>query len=91
MAVYELVCIFNPQVDNKKLIKKIKDWIEEMEGKVKKKEEWGKKELAYQIKKNSQGVYVFWQFEAEPAKINTLSPKIKLENDIIRFLLLKTA
>lgn len=91
MAVYELVCIFNPELTEKgKLVKKIEDWIEKIGGKVKKKEEWGRKELAYQIKKFSKGFYVFWQLKAEPSKINNLFPKIKLEENIIRHLLVRT-
>lgn len=85
-----MACIFHPQSETKKLIEKIEAWIKEMKGKVKKKEEWGKKELANRIKKESYGIYVFWQLKAEPDKINTLSPKIKLENDILRYLLVKT-
>lgn len=91
MAVYELTCVFNPELaDKKKLIEKIEGWMKEIGAKVKKKEEWGKKELAYRIKKLSGGIYIFWQLEAEPSKISNLFPKIKLEDDIIRYLLVKT-
>lgn len=85
-----MVCLFQPESETKQLIKKIETWLKEIGGKVKKKEEWGKKELAYQIKKESYGIYVFWQIEAEPGKISRLSPKIKLEKDVIRYLLVKT-
>lgn len=91
MTVYELTCIFNPEADNKKLIKKIEDWLKKIGAEVQKKEEWGRKELAYRIQKFSEGDYFFWQIEADPSKINSLSPKIKLESDIIRYLLVKTA
>jgi len=91
MAVYELTCILNPELDNKELIKKIEGWLKEIGAKVRKKEEWGRKELAYRIKRNSYGFYVFWQTEAESSKIGSLLPKIKLEKDIIRHLLVKTA
>ncbi len=89
MADYELTCIFEPQTDNKKLIKKIDSWLKEMGAKVKKKEEWGEKELAYRINKNSQGFYFFWEFEVEPSKVKTLSPKINLESGIMRHLLVR--
>lgn len=92
MVVYELTCVFNPKLaDKKKLIEKVEGWIKEIGGKIKKKEEWGRKELAYQIKKNSHGFYVFWKLQTEPSKINNLLSKIKSENDIIRDLLVKTA
>ena len=90
MAVYELTCVFSPELsDNKKLIKKVEEWVKKIGGKVKKKEVWGKKELAYRIKKFDQGVYVFWQLEVEASKINDLPRKIELEDDIIRHLLVR--
>ena len=89
MFVYELTCIFDPKADSKKLIKKIEGWMEKIGAKVKKKEEWGNKDLAYRIKKNHQGFFVFWQLEAESSKIVGLFPKIKLEEGIIRYLLVK--
>jgi small subunit ribosomal protein S6 len=91
MSEYELVCIFNPEADSKKLIEKIEGWLRDISAKVKKKEDWQEKELAYKIKKLSKGYYFFWRLEASPSKISHLFPKIKLENDIIRHLLVKTA
>ncbi len=92
MVIYELICILNPEVEDKKqLIKKIEGWFKDIEVKVKKKEEWGKKELAYQINKNTEGFYVFWEMEVEPSKVNNLFPKIKLEENIIRHLLVRTS
>ena len=90
MINYELVCILNPQLDDKKkLVKEIEAWMENIGAKIKKKEEWGNKELAYQIKKFSNGFYIFWRIEAEPAKIGALLSKIKLEDRIIRYLLVR--
>ncbi len=91
MIDYELTCIFNPDLkDKKKLLEKIEGWMKKAGAKVKKKDEWDKKELAYRIQKFSEGIYVFWQLEAEPSKISDLFSKIKLEKDIIRYLLVKT-
>lgn len=89
MSIYELTCVFDPKSDSKNLIKKIAGWMEKIGAKVEKKEEWGTKELAYQIKKNSQGFFVFWQFQAEPSKIGDLLGKIKLEDNVIRYLLVR--
>lgn len=89
MSVYELTCVFDPKSDAKNLIKKIEGWMEKMGAKVEKKEEWGTKELAYPIKKNSQGFFVFWQFQAEPYSIGDLLKKIKLEDNVVRHLLVR--
>lgn len=91
MAIYELTAIFQPEIKDKKgLIKEIEDWIKALPGKLEKKEEWGKKELAYPINKQREGFYLFWELETEPGLINNLITKIKLEENIIRHLLVRT-
>ena len=90
MVDYELTCIFNPDLkDKQKLISKIEGWIKKIGGKIEKKEKWGSKDLVYRIKKFSRGFYVFWQLKAKADRINELFPKIKLEEDIIRYLLVR--
>jgi len=90
MAVYEFICILKPTVKvRKKLIEKIEAWFKKSDVKIKDKKEWGKKELAYPIQKHSHGFYYFWQLSAEPKKIIELDPKIKLEEKIIRHLLVR--
>lgn len=90
MAFYELVCVFPADIKTKKkLIQEIESWFKEIKAQVKEKKEWGKRELAYPIRKNNQGFYFFWLLEAEPKKINVLETRIRLENQIIRHLLTK--
>lgn len=91
MAEYELVCVFNPESDSKKLIKKIEGWFKDITAEVKKKEDLKEKGLAYKIKKLTRGYYFLWYLEADSSKISRLFPKIKLEDAIIRHLLVKTA
>lgn len=58
-------------------------------GKVEKKEEWGKKSLAYPIKKMAEGDYHFWEValpESAPAEIDK---KMRLEEQVLRYLLLR--
>jgi len=58
-------------------------------GKVEKKDEWGKKNLAYPIKKMTEGDYHFWEValpESAPAEIDK---KMRLEEQVLRYLLLR--
>ena len=89
MAIYELTCVFAPQSDSKKLMDKVEGWLKEIGAKIKKKDEWGKKKLAYQIGNHSEGWYVLWRLEAKPDRIGNLAPEIKLEEKIIRNLLVR--
>ena len=71
MNKYESVIIINPSVEEegmKTLIQKFTDLIDK-DGKVEKVEELGKKRLAYEVKKNKEGYYVVFYFDANPQAI----------------------
>ena len=71
MNKYESVIIINPNLEEeaiKALIEKISNLIN-TDGKVSSVEEVGKKKLAYEIKKNKEGFYVVFKFEANPELI----------------------
>ena len=68
MNKYETVFIINPNVEEagvKELIEKFSNIINN-DGKVEEVQEMGKRKLAYEIKKNSEGYYVVINFEANP-------------------------
>ena len=58
-------------------------------GKILKKDDWGKLELFYPIKKESSGNFIFFELELEPEQVKNLSQKLNLEEEIIRLLLVK--
>lgn len=58
-------------------------------GKVEKEELWGVKDLAYPIKHATKGYYAHYQFSAEPQVAPSLDKALKLEEDIIRYLLIR--
>lgn len=61
-----------------------------LKGKVTEKKEWGKIELAYPIKKNKSGFFLHYNLELEPSSVKGLNDKFKLDDDIIRSLLIKS-
>lgn len=66
------------------------DTIGGRQGKVLKIDLWGKKSLAYEIEKQKEGVYLLVSFEADPKVLSELEKKIKLEENIIRYLIVRT-
>ena len=71
MNKYESVVIINPNVEEnalKALIEKFQTLIN-TDGEVEQVNELGKKKLAYEIKKNTEGNYVAINFEANPGLI----------------------
>jgi small subunit ribosomal protein S6 len=74
MNKYESVIIINPSIEEKalkELVQKFSDLIN-TDGKVNLVEELGKKKLAYEIQKQTEGYYVVINFEANPGLIAEL-------------------
>ena len=91
MNKYESVIIINPSVDEdkvKSLIDKFLDLINK-QGKVTKVDTLGKKKLAYEVKKNKEGIYVVFYFEAEPTLIAELERNYRITDEVIKFIVVK--
>ncbi len=54
-------------------------------GKITNIERWGKKRLAYHVKKNKQGTYILIQHESEPKTLLELRNAYQLIEDILRY------
>ncbi len=92
MRDYELTLVIDPDLtseNQKKLINKVKKFVEDIKGKVEKIDDWGKKELAYPIKKKNMGSYFLCQINLPEDGVDKLDKKLKVEEEIIRFLQVK--
>ena len=90
MRDYELVLVISgDQEAQDKLLAKVKKDLEALGGKIEKEEEWGKKELAYRIKRETEGIYFFWEIALPPEVVANFEQKLKLEEKILRHLLVK--
>ena len=92
MKDYELVLILSADLSSenqKKLIEKVKKEIEENKGKLEKKEEWGKKELAYPIKKEKNGIYFCLNLKISPEALLKIDKKLKIEEGVMRYLIIR--
>jgi len=92
MHTYESIFIINPnQTDEETaaVIKKMQDVVTNQGGEMIKFEDWGKKKLAYEIKKQKRGHYAFFQFNAAPAVIRELERTYKMTDSVIKFLTVK--
>lgn len=81
---YELTFLLNeePELIN------LKKLIESLSGHILKEETWGKKTLAYPIKKQRNAVYYFWEFEMQNKMIKELRKKLNFNEKLLRYLLL---
>ena len=91
MNKYESVIIINPNLEQevtKSVIKKFEDLIN-TDGKVESIDEIGKRKLAYEIKKNKEGYYVVYNFEAKPELIAELERNYRIDDSVIKFIVIR--
>ena len=91
MNKYESVVIINSNLEAdalKALINKFSDLIN-TDGKVTSVEELGNKKLAYEIKKQKEGYYVVYKFEANPQLISELERNSRITDEVIKFIVIK--
>lgn len=93
MKTYELALILTEQAgkDEVKAKKLVSDLISEVKGKVKKTNNiLGIRDFAYPIKKLDRGWYGFFMVELPETSISSLDKNIKMKEEIIRYLLVRT-
>ena len=90
MREYELVFIVRPDLDDnsfKDVIEKVKGWITESGGSVTKTDFWGKRKLAFVVRKQTEGQYVVLKIQMDPAFSATLERNLRFLEPVIRFLI----
>ncbi len=90
MREYELMYIVHPDLDDnafKELVQRVASWITESGGAILNTDIWGKRELAYPIRKQKQGQYVLVRCQLAPQACLGLERNLRLQESILRFLL----
>src|SRR3990167_5177133 len=92
MQNYELTIVLPGKATpakKKDAIARVEKIVKAVDGKITSSDDWGVKELAYTIKKNTAGAYVYFDLELPTSAVAGVSEKVKLEDDIIRYLLVR--
>ena len=91
MRNYEGVFIISPELSNdssKGVVAQIQELVSKNGGRVDGIQEWGKKRLAYKIKKKQEGNYVIMNFQLESKSVKKLEQTLRLNDHLLRFLLI---
>ncbi len=89
MNKYELALIVNAKIEDDAraaVVEKAKEYITRFGGTVTDVEDWGKKKLAYEIQKMSEGFYYFIHFDAEAGVPGELEQSVRIMDNVLRFL-----
>lgn len=90
VRVYELAVLYPANIDQKAengLLKEIDDLFAETNSKVLFKDAWSKRGLAYPIKGHTEGKYVIYYIEADPARIREMDKDLRLIKGLLRHMM----
>ncbi|MCD7736090.1 MAG: 30S ribosomal protein S6 [Lachnospiraceae bacterium] len=89
MNKYELAVVVSAKLedeDRAATVEKVKEIITRFGGTVTEVEEWGKRKLAYEIRKMREGFYYFVRFEADSTCPAEVEKRVRIMEDVIRYL-----
>lgn len=94
MRRYETIFIIRPNAGEEeinKIIENTQQIILDEKGSIIELNRWGMKKLAYLIKKESLGYYVFCDFAGTPAAVAEIERKFRIDDLVMKYLTIKTA
>lgn len=89
MNKYELAVVVSAKIEDEEraaVVDKCKALIERFGGTITNVDDWGKKSLAYEVQKMKEAFYYFIQFDAEATAPIEIENRIRIMDDVIRFL-----
>ena len=91
---YELVVILEPSLDERTIAPSLETFLNVVRkdgGTVESVDVWGRRRLAYEVKKNAEGIYAVITLNAEPATVKELDRQLTLNESILRTKVLRAA
>ena len=91
MPLYELGIIIDPEVtpdEENEVLERLEKLITEPGGNVMDRDAWGRRQLAYPIRKKSHGIYHFWKLEMPETGMEALNFELRMNDHIMRSLIL---
>ncbi len=89
MRNYEIAIVLHPdlEIDIESATSKVEKIIDLAKGKVTKKDNWGKRKLAYPIKKQDWGIYVFYNVQLDPSAVAQIENTLRITEEVMRYLI----
>ncbi|UMG94759.1 30S ribosomal protein S6 [Nocardioides sp. TF02-7] len=94
MRAYEVMVILDPSLDERTVepsLDKYLNVIRKDGGSVETVDVWGRRRLAYEIKKNAEGIYAVINLTAEPATVKEFDRQLGLNEAVLRTKVLRPA
>ena len=88
MNKYELALVLSTKLDDEAKqaeFNKVTDLLARFGGTVEKVDDWGKRRLAYEIKKETEGFFSFITFDAEPTAPAEIESRLRIMENVLRY------
>ena len=88
MRDYEVVFIVHPDLDEnalKGVVDRVQSWITDSGGSVVKLDQWGKRRMAYSIRKQREGQYIYIEAQFAPSFSAELERSLRFLEPVLRF------
>lgn len=91
MDQYEVAVLYHPdlEIDLDKATSRVTKIFKDNGGKVVAEDNWGKRKLAYPIKRNEHAIYVFYTVELPHEGVRKVESTLNITDEVIRFLITK--
>src|SRR5262245_42193555 len=92
MNHYELMVIYSPNLtedEQRQQFQQVEELLKHENARINWVDHWGKRKLAYLVKKQRQGIYDWFYFELDPSRIAEIDRKLKMSEVILRFMIIK--
>ena len=91
MIRYELVALLHPdlEINLDSPLRKIEKFIQDADGKVVKQDNWGKRKLAYPIRRQDFAVYIYWEADLPADNVAKLDRSLNITDEVLRHLITK--
>jgi len=89
---FETIFILRPDTnqDGIQLVNtRVRGVIDQMGGRLLKLDNWGKRKLAYEVKKQLKGIYLYWQYLGTPGVVEEIERNLRMLDTVIRYYTVK--
>src|SRR4026209_269399 len=89
---YETIFILRPDTPNAGVARvnvRLRGVLDQMGGKVLKLDNWGKRKLAYEVRKQLKGIYLYWRYLATSGTVEELERNLRMLDSVIRYYTVK--
>jgi len=88
LRAYEVMVILDPDLEERTVAPSLEQYLNNVVvkdgGSVEKVDVWGRRRLAYEVKKNAEGIYAVIELQAEPATVKELDRQLSLNESVLR-------